>query len=362
MAKKVLLKKSVASKLVSKKPASISNVSGTIPRKDLLNALLFVKPGIATKNAIESMKYFYFSGTSIVSYNDTISIAYPFKTTFSAFIEADKLFKVVSKLDSDTISFHMEGETLKMSSGKVNTSFSSITDKDVIDRINTVQESLKGEKRKTLPSNFTECISLCSQVAAIGDSAGTLNCLYVNGVDIISSDNVRIAHAVLKSKMDEMLILASEIKSLISIEPEWYILTKSWIHFISQNGCLYSIRTTKGDYPDMLQFTKFTGVKITLPETLIKGVDLASIFTDDTDPSINVTIKNNVCRIFKKSQGGNIDFKESIDYPSDKEINFNIIHQLLREMMSHSTDIILSDSKSKLHNGGFTLVTTFYTN
>jgi len=305
------------------------------------------------------MTYFYFSGDEVISYNDVISISYPIKTDFQTFVKADDFFKVISKIKSEEVKFKLEGSILQMAADKMRSSFATIFDDTIIKRIETVKDSMEGIKAKKLPADFIESIRLCIQVASKNESDQLLTCLFINGKDIISTDNIRIAHAVLSSSMDEMLIKAGELKALTAINPISYAVTKSWIHFINADGCVFSIRGTKGSYPDMLKFMEFDGIEVTLPAEILDGVDIASVFTDDMNDSISITIKNKTCRVFKESQAGKIDFRSSIDY-TGQDVTFNIHPDLLKEMMSHSTNVVIAANKAKLETDGFTLVTSLF--
>lgn len=328
-------------------------------RKQFLNAIICVRPGVASKDIIESMTFLYFSGEHVVSYNDAISIQYPLKTEFQGFIKADDIFKIVSKLNTEDLAFKMEGDILKMKSGKLLSSFATINDESIINRIAAVTESAHDEKFKTLPDNFIESAKLCSQAASKNESDLTLTCISIKGKDMVATDNVRIAHSVLSASMDEILLKASEIKALTAINPTKYVGTKSWIHFIGDSGCMFSIRRVRGEFPSMLKFMEFDGIELSLPKEILDGVDLASVFTDGSDEAINVAIKKGVCRIFKESGSGKIDFRESIEYKG-QDVSFNIQPELLKEMMMYSTDIVVADTKAKLHSGGFTLVTSLF--
>ena len=326
-------------------------------RLELLKALTAVKPGIASKDVIESMTYFFFTEKNVVSYNDRISIQYPINTGFNAFVKADEIYKVLSKLKSDTVDFTMDKNTLKMKSGKSLTAFVTIHDKQVIDRISTVEESMQEVKFKNLPDNFIESVKLCAQVASKNESDQTLTCIYISDTNMIATDNKRIAHAVLSSKMDTMLLRASEMKSLMDINPIKYGISGSWIHFQGESSCVFSIRTTKGEFPDMLKFMEFDGTSIMFPKEILNGVDLASIFTNDSDDYINVKIANKVCTLDKKAESGRTMFKEFIEYDGDP-ISFNIHPEILKDMLAHNTDIVIAEGRAKLHSDNFTLVTS----
>lgn len=328
-------------------------------RKELLSALLSVKSGVASKEIVESMTYIYFSGEEVISYNDVISISHPLKTDFKGSVKADDFLKVISKLKSDEIQFKMEGDTLKMKADKAMLSFSTILDEEIVKRIDTVKQTLKDAKVQKLHSDFLSSVKMCIQVASKNESDQLLTCIHVKGKDMVATDNIRIAHSVMKFPMEEFLIKASELKSLSDTSPNKYAATKAWIHFLNEDGCVFSIRRVNGEFPDMLKFAEFTGIEINLPKELLEGIDLAAVFTDDSNNSINISIKTGMCRIYKESVGGRIDFRENIDYKG-QDINFNINPDLLKEMMSHSTFITIASYKAKLTNDNFTLVTSLY--
>jgi hypothetical protein len=329
-------------------------------RKEFLDALLHVKPGISSKGIVEAMTYFYFTGTHVCSYNDRISIQFPLKTDFTAFVNANDLFKVISKINVPEISFKKDGDSLKMKTVKSLMSFQTITDDEVVKRIQNVDESYKTAKlHKTLPKLFLKAIKMCYPIASRNESDLTLTCLYINKKDVVATDNIRIAHYKIDSDMPELLITASEIKNLLDIEPIKYAITGNWIHFVNVKGCVFSIRLTKGDYPDMLQYLSVKGTKILLPEELIDGIDVTSVFTDATDNSINVSIDNGICRLYKESEAGKSDYRMKVDYKGGK-ISFDIQPELLKEILSYKTDITIDADKALIVSENFTLCTSLF--
>jgi hypothetical protein len=328
-------------------------------RKELLNALLSVKPGIASKEIVESMTYFFFSGEAVISYNDVISILYPLKTDFKTFVKADDFFKVVSKVKADSFAFKLEDNQLKMKSDKMLNSFATIYDEEIVSRINTVQESIADATLKKLPAEFVEAVNLCIQVASKNESDQMLTCLYVSGKDVVATDNVRIAHYKMKTAMDEIMIKASELRALVSISPTKYAVTQSWIHFKNDDGCIFSIRRVKGTYPDMLKYMQFDGIDVTLPQGILDGVDVAAVFTETEDDPITVTIKKGKYRIYKESDAGKIDFRDTIDYKG-QDITFKINPNLLKEMMKHSTNVVIGVRSARLEADNFMLVTSLF--
>lgn len=328
-------------------------------RKELLKALLAVKPGIASKNSIESMMYFYFAGEAVISYNDIVSIQYPLKTDFTAFVNANDFFKVLSRIKSDSVSFKMAKDALEMRSSNMLNQFATIFDEDVVSRISTVQETMKGVKMKSLPNNFVEAVNLCIHIASKSESDQMLTCLYIKDKDMVATDNIRIAHFKMQSPVDEMMIKASEMKAILDIKPTKYAATKSWVHFKNDDGCIFSIRRIKGNYPDMLKFMDFSGVSVELPKKILDGIDVASVFAENIDDAIKVSIRKGKYRLYKESASGKFDFRDNIKY-NGKDIDFSINPNLLMDMMNHSTNIIVGEQSIRLEADHFRLVTSLF--
>ena len=111
-------------------------------RKKLLDVLKKVKPGIAEKDIVESMTYFYFSGKEVVTYNDKISILHPLETDFNLFVKADDLYKIVSLSKADVLKIEEKGNNLNIRSPKMNVNLTTIIDEEIVDRIKLIEKSL----------------------------------------------------------------------------------------------------------------------------------------------------------------------------------------------------------------------------
>lgn len=340
-------------------------------RKDeLLNALIAVKPGVAKREITESMTYFFFTGEHVVTYNDIISIQYPLKTEFTTFVKAQQFFDVVSKVKTDTIQFDLTDGKLNMKAGKIRSSFATIEDAEFISTMDSVIKSTEGLKFKKIKEDFIDAIRMCSFVASSNESDRTITSVHVENKIVSATDNARIALSTISTKMERMLIKASEIKSIVDISPVSYAISKSWIHFKGESDCLFSIRSIKGTFPEVAPFFKFEGTKIELPSAILDGLDLASIFMDNESPSVSIALRKGACRIYKEGEGGVLDYREKVDYDGDN-IKFGINPAFLKEMLSHSTEIIVSQKedqnsgevvtdKVKLTSGNFTMVTAVY--
>lgn len=355
--KKKLVKKSTP---IKNEPAvQEKGQSVRYERKKVLEILKTIKPGVASKDLVESMKYFFISGTEIVSYNDRISIQHPFVTPFSAFVKADSFFNVMAKSTVENISMEKLGDNnIAVTAKGLNVKLPAVIDPEVVSRIKAISASLTGAKWGKVPEKFAECVNLCSFAASKSESESTLSCVRISESMCIASDNNRIAVAKMNESMDDMFLKATEIKNLVAINPIEYSVTKAWLHFKNEACCIFSIKRIEGLYPNFLPHFDFEGERVDLPADISEGTDLASIFTSETEqPSISITIEKNNCLLVVKSEGGSLDFSTDIVY-TGKKLQFTINPDFLLEMMKYSTSVVLTKGKAKLETENFSLLTS----
>lgn len=358
---KVRVKKKLVKKVapIKNEVQEEKNFAVSYERKKVLEILKTIKPGVASKDLVESMKYFFISGTEIVSYNDRISIQHPFVTPFKAFIKADSFYNVMAKSTVEKITMEKFGDnTIAVTAKGLKVNLPVVIDEEVVSRIRTIGASLKGAEWEVLPEKFKECINLCSFAASKSESESTLSCVHIDKTLCIASDNNRIAVADMGKIMKGMFIKATEVKNLVGIDPTLYAITKAWLHFKNEAGCIFSIKRIDGGYPNFLPHFDFEGDRVDLPANISEGTDLASIFTSETEqPAIIITIEKNKCILVVKTEGGSLDFSTDIKYEGNK-LQFNINPDFLLEMMKYSTAIVLTEGKAKLETDNFSLLTS----
>lgn len=331
-----------------------------VKKSEFLSILEKVKSGTASGILMESMSYFFFSGTDVVSYNDIISVKYPFKTDFSLFISALDSIKLLQKMDSEYVSLNEKNGSLVIYNEKTKAELSGISDDEILSRISAVSKSLENAKWNKLPVNFCQSILLCSYSVSKQESDGTLTCVCVNGNDCISSDNDRISNAKLDSSVPRMFIKASEIKNLVNIKPIEFFESKSWIHFRNGEKCVFSIKKIIGEFPDFLQFFDLEGEEFNLPKEAITGIDIALLFANKSDPMVRVKITKSKMFITVNSEGKKVVHRSSLTY-TGKDITFNINPSFLKQMMEYNTSLIISDKKISLNtDDGFQMITALY--
>ena len=326
-------------------------------KSEILNVLNLVKPGIASKDIIESMTYFYLNKDKIVTYNDLISVQHPFDIQVKCFVKAKQFHDALTKIKEDELQISLNKGKLNIKAKGTNVNFATIKDKEIANRIKKVNKSLEDVKWKKLPEDFVTALMMCSFCTSKNESEGVATCVFVDGDKVKSTNNAQIAMTKLPKKIDNMFIKSSAIKDLKALEPIEYVITKSWIHFKNKDKCIFSIRTIKGKFPNIEKiFKKVKADSIPLPEEIKSGLDIASIFVDTDLPTVTVVCKDKKCIVRVESESGEATYEADMNYKG-KEVKFKIQPAFLLQMLEHDTNIKVNKSIAMIESENFKIAT-----
>jgi len=298
------------------------------------NALEIVKPGVAkTETTIEQVTSFAFTKQNVISYNDEICITHPLANLdMQGAIEADLLYKFISKIKSKQIDVSIDDTEVTMKAGRIKATFS--LDSEIKLPLDDEKLVTKG-KWKNLPEKFIEAISMAKGCVAKDMIQAKLNCVHINKKGKIeSSDGFRIFQFEFKDKLplQTVLIPASSIASIIRINPNQVAKGEEWVHFKNEAGTVLSCRVLNDEFPDVDEYLKEgkKGIKVEFPKDLIASLDTAEIFAEDS--MVKITIKKKKLTV---SSGGHIaTFKEDLDLSSKAEpFAFQITPYLLKDIL-----------------------------
>jgi len=221
--------------------------------KDLLFALDQVKPALAQKELVPEMTHFIFDGEMVSTYDDQISISYPFETEFPFSVKGNDFYSIISKLNPDKPLTIVQGENeIKVKQGSRIAKFAQIEEKALEPYLDSLFESMNTEFEE-LPKNFVTGLSMCYPCASGDPSTGILACVLIEGCRIISSDRARVGMYELESDIASRIIIkASAAHKLVHYDITHYLISDSWVHFMCENNSVFSARMIEpeGDFPD----------------------------------------------------------------------------------------------------------------
>ena len=144
-----------------------------IDRKEFLNVLTKIKPGLADKSFVEHSEDFIFDNNIVYTNNNEIAVIQNFETKIKGALPAKKFYELISKLKENKISLKEEDNEVLIRCGKTK---AGIKIKKDIPSFPVKTDGLKFEK---LPDNFLEGLKLCSFSVSTDLSKFPLNYLYV---------------------------------------------------------------------------------------------------------------------------------------------------------------------------------------
>jgi DNA polymerase III sliding clamp (beta) subunit (PCNA family) len=327
-----------------------------INRQELLNVLIAVKPGLASKEVIEQATHFIFNDEEVYTYNDRISINTYLDTSLSTTpfaIQGKELFTFLEKVKEDEVDIQIDVEKskLKIKAGK--TTANLVIDTDIkIPEINIPDF----EDWEPLPENFTEAIKFCLFSTSKNMTKLALACLNVKKDCVESSDNYRITKKDLTSKINTPFLLpgsaAEQLKTYNAID---YHLDSTWIHFCNAQDVVFSCRRVEVDFPNVSPLMEVEGDKVELPKELISAIDKAGILAVsefDHDRYITVELKKNKLNVKGEGQLGWVSEEIPIKYKgAAHKIKVHPDHFI--DILQHLKQMVIGENTLLFEGEGF---------
>src|SRR5574340_1027700 len=251
-------------------------------RKNLVEVLQAVRPGLAKREVIEQSTSFIFTKGQVLTYNDDIAVSHPIDLDIEGAVQAKELFNLLSKTTDEEVELRVEKSRLIVKGKKFRAGIILETKTNVKDMVEALGEMKKWE---TLPATFIDAIELCLFSTGKDMTKPLLTCVHCSGSDVVSGDGIRITAYDMgkKADMQSLNIPTAAARELKSYTPLKYSTTKGWVHFKTENDVVFSCRTFGGDYPKekSLNFVDKAadGDSVKLPDKLSESLERAGIFS-----------------------------------------------------------------------------------
>ena len=224
-----------------------------VNRKEFLNVLTKIKPGLADKSFIEHSENFIFDKNIIYTNNNEIAIIQNFETGIKGAVFAKKFYELISKLKEDKLSLKEKDNEVFIKCGKTR---AGVKIKKEIPPFPIKTDNIKFEK---LPNNFLEGLKLCSFSVSKDLNKFPLNYLYIKENEIIGCDNFRLTHFVMNRKVNKNFLFPLNcIDSLSLYNPIKYCIDNQ-IYFADKNNTIFVISNVEGNFPETKQLLKVEG-------------------------------------------------------------------------------------------------------
>lgn len=177
-------------------------------RKALLETLQTVAPALASNDIIQSLSHFWFRGTSLMAFNDQISISTPLKTDFIGAIPGSLLLKLLNATSSEKIEFITSEEkdnseiVLKAGAAKIRLPVMTGDDAFIFDIPPKAKDCVTITPSAKLLSAFETCMMSVSSDTSVADQLGITVITDGNKIDLYSTNNVSLNYCPIRVKDD----------------------------------------------------------------------------------------------------------------------------------------------------------------
>ena len=330
-----------------------------INRTELQTALEQVRPGLSNKEIIEQTTSFIFSNGRIATYNDEISVSYPFPllSHVQGVIKAQALYDFLGKVKKDEVELEWTEQQLIIKAGRSKAGFTLDAEiRAPLDEIGQVEEWEAIPK----PDEFLAALKTCVPHCSRDMSRPALTCVHVTASAVEASDSYQIIQYQLSQKLptDSFLLPASSCRDLLKYPVIEISKGESWLHFRTAAGVVFSVRTIQDSFPDISHHLQIEGAVLTLPDSMGEILERGGIFAKDDRvslPILSISLKDSQLVISASNEFGWIEERAKVkDYT--EELSFTIGADFLQQVLTRTRTCIVADNKIMFQEGAWKLV------
>ncbi len=320
-----------------------------INKNQLQKALEIVKPGLGKSNDSHQADFYGFKDGKVVTYNDEISLAHPVEgLDLEGALYAKELYGLLSKVKGDEISIEHKSREIVLKSGNAKAGFAVRQFEMPLGEIKTSNDW------HDLPDGFVEGINFALPCTSKDLSKPIFNSVHINGTDgfIEATDNYRIASYDIKPKMiaGEHLIPARSARQVARINPSYYAVGGSWLHFKNDEGTVLSCRVLSNKFFNTDDYLDIEGYEIAFPEGIEDVLSRAEVFLQDQffdDQSVEVTVEEDNIIIYAKSDQSWFEESVQADYQGN-EMTFKATPRLLKDIFKETKSATITNEVDRI--------------
>lgn len=324
----------------------------TIDRKDLLEKLDIVAPGLAPRDIVEQSSCAVFTEGRLITFNDEIACQIPCDIPFEGAIPASTLIQTLKTLATDSIEVEVSDNEIILKSKKRRVGI--VREPNVL---LPYKEKLElPEKWKSLPDEFSDGVEMLLPCCGKDEQNFQLTCVHLRRKFAEATDNLQYARFKMELPLDEnVLVRSGSMKHVVPMGVTKISVTDAWVHFRNARKLVISCRRWKETYADYSDYIKTEGTHMSFPRMLGKSAELASVFSSQNTDSnfVNVTVSNGRMKIESRGTSGWSEQIVKVAY-SGPDAKFAIDPGLLKRISQMSSECILSEKTIRVKSGKFT--------
>ena len=307
-----------------------------INRKEFLTILENLKPGLANREIIEQSGKFVFNDNLIRTYNDEITVSYPFELDIAGAVPAKEFIEFIKKLPDKEIDISTDDNEIIIRGRKRKAGIK--TEQEI--KLPKLELDIK--KWYKLPENFSDVLKFCRFSCSDNIEKPWMTCINVKDNYAYSCSHHRATRYKLNMKVQkELMIPADAAKSLIPYKPTKFNIENNWIHFSNETNSIFSCRTIMDKFKDINKLFDVPGKEVQIPKDFVSVIERSDVFQTDMDDkyvTILLSEKGIKCR-----GEGSIGWMEEVTMSDYKgpDLMFYVNPILFAEILHHLNTVIV---------------------
>lgn len=310
-----------------------------INRKEFLDALNAVKPGLSNQQVIEHSTHFRFNNGSVATFNDEIAVFAPCVADFDCAVVAAPLLAILSKMTEQEIKITEEKDVIKIVGKRRRAEIK----KEMAEEILYVPEP-EGSWQK-IPKGFFSVLGAAALCAGKDESKFLTTCVHISEKFIEATDKLQAIRYDFQTNLPDFLLPASTVNQLKSYKLTEINVGDKWVHF-SDGNIRISCRGYFEKYPDLEYILRVGGKLINIPNEIGQIIDRAAVFSGESrnDNLIGITFKDNQFVIRGDGYTGFFEEKKRIKWEGEP-VSFYIQPALLQNLTARTNECRMMKNK-----------------
>lgn len=331
-----------------------------VNRKELVEVLSRIKPGLAKKELIEQATHFIFCNGEAVTFSDQICLIHPFVCDFNFSVKAEEFTKIIDGMSEEEFDMSLEDGILSIKSKSTKAKLSTIVDETAkVEHLIAVikQEIAAPDFFKPLPKEFLDAIYLCAFSANKDMATGVRSCVAVKDDQVCSTDNLRVSSYIMDGKVQEMLIPAKDAIELTKYKVVDYGVSDNWLHFRTKSGIVFNCKCMKGEYPYGIieSLISQESANVELPSSIgATAASLSSLTEGDQEinKAITISVEPGKVTLKAEKERGWVEKIVPFEYKGEP-FTFMTNPNFFAQIMNHATKFILLDGVAQFESDNF---------
>ena len=320
-------------------------------KDELLNAIDKLKPALADKGLIEYSGLIVLGDGRLTAYGDDISVSVPFVSPVEAALPWQEFTKLIRKLEAAEIEMKQEENQIVITAGKTRAGF-NVSELSAPPVKWVIEES--GWQK--LPDGFCGALGFCAFSTSADASLGILQCVYVHGNKVVSSDNFRITEFQLKSEAPEILVPRDVAVFLSKYDAKDVCIDSSGaaVHYKDASGVIFTQRAIADDFPMVEELFNVEGTEVEMPPEIEGALDRAGVLADERDGMnyVRLTVARGQVFVRGQCEKGWVEERVPTSYKG-KPMSFVASPKHLVQILDRSRKAIVGENTMLFKGEGF---------